>query len=207
VKRNGIKQLECVRKNNIRHQMGLLTRSNLTGLVAYARRRLLRIGLDPTLSEDIVQDAFRAILIGLESAKAGRHPRGIDVQAQGAFVDYLGGVINSLVAYEREKRRYRFTFEPMELEPAWENEGQPHNELRSAVNVEGEVGWRDLQHLFFSKLRPQVPSRVQHILADWEQEWQRSAQIPVPIPQRRFRKIIRHLAQEVLAELGEALAA
>jgi hypothetical protein len=207
MKRNGAKRNKCVGNDSTRLQLEMLSRSNLAGLVAYARRRLLRIGLDPNLAEDITQDAFRAILIGLETAKAGRHPREIDVQDQGAFVDYLGGVINSLVAYERAKRLYQFDHEPIEAETTWEDDRCPKNELRSAAGVESEIGWRDLQDVFFARLRSRVHPRIQHIVTDWECEWRWSAQIPIPIPQRRFRKTIRLLAKDVLAELGEALAA
>jgi DNA-directed RNA polymerase specialized sigma24 family protein len=206
VKLNGEKWNKGVGNDNTRLQLEMISRSSLAGLVAYARRRLLRIGLDPNLAEDITQDAFRAILIGLDTAKAGRHPREIDVQDQGAFVDYLCGVINSLVAYERAKRLYQFDHEPIEARAAWEDEPQPQNELRSAASVESEIGWRDLQDVFFARLRPRVHPRIQHILTDWEWEWRWAAQIPVPIPERRFRRTIRDLAKEVLAELGEALA-
>lgn len=208
MKRNGCKRNKYAGNDSIRLQLETISQSDLAGLVAYARRRLLRVGLDPNLAEDITQDAFHAILIGMRTTKAGRHPRAIDVANQGAFIDYLGGVINSLVSYEREKHLYQFDHEPIDIPVlADEDDGVARHEIRSAACVHTEAGWNDLRQVFFARLRPRAFPELQPILADWENEWGWSAQIPVPIAQRRIRRPVRDLAMDVLAELGEALAA
>ena len=208
MKRNGCTRNECAGIDQTRHRLEQLTRSDRASLVAYAQRRLSRVGLDPDLAEDMTQDAFQAILLGLETQVSGRHPRTMDVESRESFIDYLGGVVNSLVAYERGKRRYRFEHEPIGLpKPDEDDDAQLRFEIQSADQVEREAGWNDLQAAFFARLKPRAFQQLQPILADWETEWRGASKIPVPIPQRRFRRTVRRLAKEVLEELGEALAA
>ncbi|MBP9900305.1 MAG: hypothetical protein KBH45_02510, partial [Verrucomicrobia bacterium] len=83
-------------------QLNLLTREDLFDMADYATRRLKRVGLTALEGEDIAQDAIQAILVGLEEAKQGRHPRASDVINKATFKDYAGGVINSLVTVERQ---------------------------------------------------------------------------------------------------------
>lgn len=193
--------------DRIRHKMEELTRPDLEGLVGYAHRRLLRVGLDPNLAEDITQDAFQAILLGLETGTAGRHPRRMDVESKQSFIDYIGGAINSLIAYERGKWRYRFHHQPIGLPKPDEDDAELSFEITSTDRVEHEAGWNDLQAAFFARLKPRAFQQLRPILADWEMEWRWASKIPVPIPQRRFRGTVRRLAKDVLQELGEALAA
>jgi hypothetical protein len=205
--RNGCYSTNHADHRQIRHRMENLTNEDLVGLAAYAKRRLLRVGMDGCLAEDIAQDALQAILVGLGTPTDGRHPRSIDVASHSAFIDYIGGVINSLVSYERAKRIYQFLHEPIRTESDQEEDLAPAMELRSSVSVASEVSWNDFQHTFFTRLRPRAALAIQPILIDWQEVWQWSSQIPVPIPQRRLRRDVKRLAKEVLNELGEALAA
>jgi len=163
--------------------------------------------LDPGLGEDIVQDAFEAVLQGLVTERGGRHPRGSDVEDPKAFINYLGGVINSLVSYERAKRRYNFDHDSIDIPPIDDCEAQLTFDIQSPDCVEQEAGWNDLQEVFFTLLQSRATPQIRPILHHWELEWRWSPQIPVPIPKRRFRRTIRCLAKEALRELGEELAA
>lgn len=205
--KNGCNGNDRADNDQIRFQMESLTPEDLASLAAYAHRRLQRIGMDGSLAEDIAQDALQAIMVGLYTPIDGRHPRPCDVASHGAFVEYLGGVVNSMVAYERSKRIHQFTHEPLVTDPGHDEHKSHFAELRSDESVVADVCWNDLQDVFFARIRPRAVFPIQPILIDWERVWQWSSQIPVPIPQRRFRRHVKRLAQEVLGELGEALAA
>jgi hypothetical protein len=185
-----------------------LTRLDLAALRIFAEHRLARVGLDPNLGADIVQDALCAVLRGLNSAKVGRHPRPSDLEDKAAFVNYLRGVINSLVAVERRKDVHKFNHCQLDgQEPRLSDDGRyPRKEIEGPVCVENDVDWRDLQNVFFSELRKRACPRLEAIISDWETVWRWSNRIPVPIPKRRLRKDIRLLARDVLDEIGEQLA-
>lgn len=188
------------------HQLNLLTQEDLADLADYATRRLKRVGLTALEGEDIAQDALQAILEGLEEAKQGRHPRACDVASKLAFMDYVGGVINSLVTVERRKAVHDVKHYSVTRDPRTDDE-TPQPELATTESVTGDVAISDLQSAFFARLWPRAcPAMTPH-LQEWEATWRRSDQIPVPIPQRRLRGKIKVLAREVLSEIGEELAA
>ncbi len=197
----------AVSSDAILQQLNLLTREDLVDLADYARRRLKRVGLTTLEGEDITQDALQAILVGLEEAKQGRHPRTCDLASKTAFKDYVGGVINSLVTVER--RRPVHDTKHYSLTPTGsrtDNEA-PQPELATPESVTGDVAISDLQSAFFARLWPRAcPAMTPH-LQKWEDTWRWSDQIPVPIPQRGLRGKIKVIAQAVLAEIGEELAA
>lgn len=87
--------------------MQVLTPKELLVLAGFASFRLAKVGLNPTGAEHIAQDALLAVLRGLESSTVGRYPRPCDLTDQSAFMDYLRGVIGSLVEAERRGREGR----------------------------------------------------------------------------------------------------
>ena len=111
------------------------------------------------------------------------------------------------MAYERGKRRYRFQHEMLDVSNVAEDDAPCRREIRSPADVQSEAGWNDLQAAFFARLKPRGFKQIQPILVEWEAEWKWCSVIPVPIPQRRFRKDVRQLAKDVMHELGETLTA
>jgi len=183
-----------------------LTEQDIASLVYFAERRLERVGLNPQIAQDTVQDALQAVLIGRQATSTGRHPRMVDYADPAAFRSYLGGVINSLVTVERRKRIHSSTHISIGV-PESDSEVAPANDLPSPERTESTVNWSDLQDVFFQRLRARAPASLHPFLADWEAGWCWRDQIPVAIPQRRFRRAIKVLAREVLSELDEKLAA
>ena len=78
-------------------------------LRVYAAYRLVRQGLNSEASSDVVNDAVRAVLTGLEGGRDGRHPRWVDLQDMSSFVDYLQKAIKSItVSLSRHEKCLTF---------------------------------------------------------------------------------------------------
>ncbi len=81
--------------------------AELAALREFAECRLLRLGGSCDEGRDVVQSAFLAIVLGLESEHAGRRPRDEDIIDKAAFEKYLRGVILSLVRCQIKTKQTR----------------------------------------------------------------------------------------------------
>jgi len=186
-----------------------LTSENLAELRDFAVHRLARVGLDSGFGPDLAQEALRAVLAGLKTRVRGRyqgrHPRPSDLQTQRTFLDYLKGVVNSLVATECRRRKRGFKL--ISLEAGRQEDGEHYFiPLSTPARHDVDVAWEDFRREFFARLRLKAPPKLRCMIAAWQGVCPWSDRIPVPIPKRRLRKHIRELSKEVLCELGETLS-
>lgn len=172
-----------------------LTQQEWTALAVFARCRLLRIGLNPSQAEDMVQDAVLAILKGARSASEGRHPRDADLAGRGTFLDYLRGVIASLVESARRNGwGGHFTDDFEEITRG--TQSLPDEEVM-------RLEFRDLHRQFFTNLGGQSPPRLCGLIDAWREQGEDCDQIPLLGRHRRCRAELRKLARNVLKRLIE----
>ena len=158
-----------------------LSQDDWQHLVHHASRRLLILRKQRSLAQDVVQDAIRCILIGLESAERGRHPKVHQVANKSAFMDYLMSAINSKAS----------AISPPELafpiSLAEEVEAPPTNGAEA----------QDLRAFLFPKLRELASGRLQPTINAWEAVYSETDQVP-HVPSRRHAWEVRQLAKKVL---------
>jgi hypothetical protein len=183
--------------------MHRLTRTDVAGLASFASFRLTRVRLDPSAGEDLAQDALLAVLRGLESLSAGRHPRPIDLEDDSKFLDYLKGVIGSLVEAERRRWAHPFDHEPFDEH----SHGDDPFPGRLGEGPQSELEFQDLRHAFFERLAQRTPDRLREMVLAWEKQGEDSDTIPLLGRHRRARKELRKLAVLVLKELSRPAAA
>jgi hypothetical protein len=171
-----------------------VTKADKDALVAFAKHRLVALGAPSSCAEDIVQKAFEAVLRGLEgTGKGSRNPRSSDIVDKPAFLNYLRGIISSLVWAMTCKREFRIGHRPWdEIYPPPQAGGQSPAE---------EAEWRDLQEQLFPRLRARAPRRLWPTIDAWEEVFLHSDRIPAP-GSRKYVREVRNLAQEILWELG-----
>jgi hypothetical protein len=174
--------------------MELLRPMDLLDLKAFARVRLLRVGLTAEDAGDVVQNAISAVMHGIRDQTHGRHPRRIDVDSHAAFMSYLMGVVNSTV--EALKRRHN-PLQSLSLENASLAVAEP------GMSVSDAVAEHDLAHEFFLRLITRSPSPLLPLAFDWATRWKECDKIPISGRHRRHRQELRVLAVNILKELGE----
>ena len=175
-------------------RLSRLSQANLAALTRFSAFRLCRVGLNALNAEDVVQDTLLAVLRGLESPKEGRHPRTADLASDEAFMDYLRGIIGSLVASQRDWCQHRFLHQPLEQDP----EACALIELRDPYR---DLEWGDLQKQLFIALDKTVPVRLRDLVSNWSQGWQECDRIPVSGRHRGCRAELRKTAAKLLMKL------
>jgi hypothetical protein len=177
--------------DRLAYLMQELTGEDLADLARYAGYRLARVRLDPSEGEDFRQDALLAVLHGAQSISSGRHPRPVDLQNRSAFLDYLKGVIGSLVEAERRRLAHRFSHEPFAESVGY----QPAAFYGHPIELE----FNDLRIEFFKRLEQRVPGRLSRIVLTWKD--QGNDLIPLLGHHRRIRQQLKKLAAQVLRQL------
>jgi hypothetical protein len=174
-------------------RFGEITDADIAALTEFAERRLVEIGVPPSCGEDVTQRALHAVLHGLEKGHGGRKPRLVDVNDKTAFLNYLRGIVSSLLYSMTRTRGFRTTQQ-------WDDRGpSPDAGRPSPAN---EAALRDLGEQLFRRLRARAPQRLLPTINAWEAVFLSSDRIPAR-GHRKYVREVRNLAQEVLSELGE----
>ena len=175
--------------------MQSITQQEWSALTVFARCRLLRIGLNPSEAEDMVQDAVLAVLKGTRSASEGRHPRDADLADQGTFLDYLRGVIASLVESARRNGWGGHICDAL---------GEISRGTQSLSDEEmTRLEFRDLHRQLFTTLGGQAPRRLCGLIDAWRDQGEDCDKIPLLGQHRRCRAELRRMAGQVLKRLIE----
>jgi hypothetical protein len=170
-----------------------LTGADIADLTEFAECRLVMHGAPPAMGEDVTQRAFQQVLQGLETDQGGRRPRLVDLTNKPAFLNYLRGVISSLVNWMTSKSGFAAgcALRDDDLAESCDDGGA------SAKDAE----LNDLRDQLFPRLRARAPKRLLATLDAWEPVFTQSDRIPAP-GQRSYVREVRDLAKEVLAEIG-----
>lgn len=176
--------------------------AEIAALTEFAECRLMRLGRSSDAGRDIVQSAFLAVVLGLESEQAGRRPRDEDIIDKTTFEKYLRSVILSLVQCQTKTRHIKAYHAHYPIaDGADEDETDRGIVLASPGPTAAErTAWNDLQCQFFSTLRSRAPQRLQRTIDAWERVCEDSDRIPAD----SFRKYVvelRGLAQQVIREI------
>ncbi len=163
-------------------------------LTDFAECRLVAAGAPPACGEDVTQRAFHAVLMGLETDQGGRKPRLVDISDKPTFLNYMRGVISSLVYAMTRKRGFHARH------ATWDdNIGSADAGPRSPAK---EAGLRDLSAQLFPRLRSRAPRRLLPTIAAWESVFLESDRIPAR-GHRKYVREVRELAKRVLVELDD----
>lgn len=144
----------------------------------------------------MTQRAFQQVLQGLEMDQGGRNPRLVDLQNKPAFLNYLRGIISSLVSAMVTKSGFGAECLLRDEEQEKINESTDDG---GAAARESEV--QDLRNQLFPRLRARARKRLLPTINAWESVFAHSDRIPAP-GQRSYVREVRDLAKEVISELG-----
>ena len=172
-----------------------ITEADNANLTEFAECRLVVVGVSPSYGQDITQRAFQQVLQGLETDQDGRRPCLDDLIDKPAFLNYLRGVISSNIFAMTTK----CGFKKEAGHKPW------HDEMPTAFDAGTSPGKRaefsDLRDQLFRRLRKRAPKRWLRSIDAWELTVEYSDRIPTK-GHRKYGGEIKHLAQEVLSELG-----
>ena len=171
------------------------TRADSADLAEFAECRLIVNGISPTNGEDVTQRALQLVLQGLETDQGGRRPRLVDLTDKPAFLNYLRGIISSLVY--GMTRKSGFGAQCIWLEDDDTAEAN-HDNGASVRNME----LSDLRDQLFPRLRARAPARLHPTINAWEAVFTQTDSIPAPVRRKHVREV-KDLAKKVLTELGE----
>ena len=143
--------------------LGRLTQRDLADLANFARHQLQAVNLPECFGEDIVQQSILAIAIGARERSQGRHPRPVDVEQHPNFLNYLRGIITSLVESQLNRLENHFPHATWE---EWMLDGVPGGEGKADSIVEEEVAFQVLSDFFLQRLTLQAPARLQQLLIE-----------------------------------------
>ena len=171
-----------------------LTMADCAELTDFAECRLVAGHATPTLGDDMTHRALEQVLLGLETDQGGRRPRLVDLKDKPAFLNYLRGVISSLIFGMTSKKGYgaNCTLRDDDVIAKPQHDGG-----LSAKDAE----LNDLRDQLFSRLRARAPKRLFPTIDAWETVFTQSDRIPAP-GQRSYVQEIRTLVREVLSEIG-----
>lgn len=175
-------------------RLGEITRADTASLTEFAECRLAALGGSPSGAADVAQRAFLVVLKGLEMDQGGRKPRLVDVQDKPAFMNYLRGVVSSIAEAMTRRRRL------IVKQKQWDD-NQPCPE-RSGESPSQGAEMSDLEHKLFERLRERAPQRLMPTIDQWETIFRHSDRIPAVCGRRKYVSEVRHLAREILSELG-----
>lgn len=190
------------RERKARALLEQLAGAEFDRLKNHARYRLERVNLPTNRAEDLVQDAFLAILTGLGTKRVGRHPCDSDLASNAAFSLYVRGVINSLVEAVRRRREHAASHDP--FTPNWCGDDEAVRQLPSTDNVLSDINLREELREFFKKLRSAAPNHLQPLIEEWEPHCLSTDRIPIPTGCRRHRLELRLLSKRLLNKLRRA---
>ena len=170
-----------------------ITGADCAELTEFAECRLVIHGAPPAMGEDVTQRAFQQVLQGLETDQGGRRPRLVDLGNKSSFLNYLRGVISSLVNWMTSKNGFGAACALREDDLAESNDDGGASAKVAELN--------DLRDQLFPRLRARAPKRLFPTIDAWESVFAHTDRIPAP-GQRSYVREIRTLAKEVLSEIG-----
>lgn len=170
-----------------------ITDADTNALTQFAESRLAADGASRSYGEDAVQRAFQVVLRGLETDQGGRRPRLVDINDKPAFLNYMRGVISSVVYKMTRSRGFQVGQECMA-----DNTNSPDLEGRSPAQ---QAELKDLSAQLFPRLRARAPRHLLPTIDAWERVFLESDRIP-PLGRRAHVREVRDLAQQVLTEIG-----
>jgi hypothetical protein len=171
-----------------------LLQSDITNLTEFAERTLAGQGLNPAAGEDVTQRSLALILQGLESDQNGRVPRLMDTENKDAFLNYLRGVISSVIEAMGRKREFRIEHKQ------WRDEVDLSDD-RTNLTPAQIAEWNDLRDQLFQRLRERAPRSLTGIVNAWEPVFVESDRIPAHGHPRNVGKV-KKLAKKIVTELG-----
>jgi hypothetical protein len=169
------------------------TRADIADLTEFAECRLVVLRASPSIGEDVTQRALQQVLRGLETDQGGRRPRLVDLQDKPAFLNYLRGVVSSLVFGMTSKVGFGAACALRDDDLAESNDDGGASAKDAELN--------DLRDQLFTRLRARAPKRLLPTIAAREPVFAQSDRIPAA-GQRSYVREVRDLAKEVLAEIG-----
>ena len=178
-----------------RVRLAEITEADTNALTQFAECRLVAVGAPPSCGEDVTQRAFQALLMGLETDRGGRRPRLVDINNKPDFLNYMRGIISSLV-YSMT----RTTWFRVEAQIAGRDSDLP--DLEKPTPAE-HAELRDLGDELFPRLRARAPRRLLPTIEAWKDVFLESDRIPSQ-GQRKYAHEVRVLARKILKEVGES---
>lgn len=177
-----------------------LNESDTRQLALHARRRLMGFGLSEVPEDDLVHDAFQAVLAGTIHRSQGRHPKAAHLRDRGTFLRYLRGVINSLAeAIYRHQNGTRF----VSLGELTFDQTDTLIGLTNRISPADLAGFNLFAAQFFRRLNARTPPRLVPLVNAWESGFRWLDQIPLVGRPRKDRVRVRRLALEVMGEMRE----
>jgi hypothetical protein len=171
-----------------------ITRADSTDLTEFAEHRLMSVGISPSSGEDVTQRAFQLVLQGLESDQGGRKPRLEDLVNKTAFINYMRGIISSIVHGMTVKCGFQVEH------TQWNDETPVADGAGGSPADDAEFD--ELRARLFQRLRARAPKRLLSTIEAWEPVCHQSDRIPTP-KSRKYARQTRELAQKVLPGLLE----
>ena len=157
-------------KNLCNQRMAEITEEDRTALLQFAECRLVELGIQSSYGEDLTQTAFEAVVVGMQTEDGGRRPRIQDVADKATFINYMRGVISSLLYALTQKREFRASRDlsiEYSMMPLVGNECPAHD---------AEI--LDLRSELFSRMRARAPRRLLRTIDAWEPVFMHSDRIP-----------------------------
>lgn len=183
-------ELRCDITGRCRELLESITPEERTDLAKYADYRLGRYGMHSYGALDLMQDAFCAIVRGLEFDDEGRKANAWAVENRDHFIKFVKGVIRSIA--EAKFRNWKTTHQRdhHSADLMYEIIAGRHN---------GQVEYLELTRKLFKLLYERAPARLHATIMAWEKAL--DGKIP-NITGRKHMYAVKALAQKILAELG-----
>jgi hypothetical protein len=132
-------------------------------------------------------------LVGLERDRGGRKPRWLDIKNKPAFLNYLRGIVSSLVYARARKQGF-------ESGKEWNDNIAPH--VTGQASPAEEAALRDFAEELFPRLRARAPRRLLATIAGWESVYHESDRIPAQGGRRKYVGQVKSIAQQIVREIG-----
>lgn len=178
---------------------------NSIPLQKFAEGRLARLPMDSALAEDLVQRAFLSVIMGLETNQ-GRKPNAHEVASPEAFLNYMKGVVTSLLDGMLRQREFHCFHLPLEEEDNDLGKSDWGMELGAPEAVRSQAHLADLKQQLFPRLRSQAHWTLWPTIDAWEQCFEFSDRVPdVAGRHRKYVMEVRKLAAAIIEDLGGIL--
>jgi len=170
-----------------------ITKADYASLEEFAECRFVTLRVSPSYAEEVTQGAFQQVLQGLETDQGGRKPRLEDLFSKPAFLNYLRGVITSIIYGMVTKCGFRMAHK------AW------HDEILTpgggGVSPAKDAELNDLRDQLFRRLRAHAPRRWLRSIDEWESVFAYCDRIPSK-GHRKYAGEIKRQARKVISDLG-----
>ena len=170
-----------------------ITDADCASLEEFAECRLVPMRISPSYGQDVTQLAFQQVLQGLETDQGGRKPRLEDLFSKPAFLNYLRGVISSIIHGMTTKGGFRTAHKPWDDEMLTPDGGGVSPAMDAELN--------DLRDQLFRRLRAHAPRRWLRSIDEWESVFAYCDRIPSK-GHRKYAGEIKRQARKVISDLG-----